>query len=194
MGARAGRVQGRGLRPSLSHRPTSASTVGRPTPARGDRPGRGRRGHRARPAHQVVGGRTLQPGSIHLFWTLRLDLTRNTGAAFSLIGGQGPLIGVLALGVVGALLWQGRSVSSRDRAGGARDSCSAARSATCSTGPSRRRRLHAGRGGRLHRPAVVAGVQRGRLARRRSAPSCSSWSAWCSRAGSGRVVRAIERS
>jgi signal peptidase II len=57
--------------------------------------------------------RTLQTRSIHLFWTLRLALTRNTGAAFSRFGGQGPLIGVLALGVVGFLLWQGRSVSSR---------------------------------------------------------------------------------
>jgi signal peptidase II len=57
--------------------------------------------------------RTLQTRSIHLLWTLRLALTRNTGAAFSRFGGQGPLIGVLALGVVGFLLWQGRSMSTR---------------------------------------------------------------------------------
>jgi signal peptidase II len=57
--------------------------------------------------------RTLQTRTIHLFWTIRLDLVRNRGAAFSRFGGQGPLIGVLALLVVGFLLWQGRSVSSR---------------------------------------------------------------------------------
>jgi signal peptidase II len=54
------------------------------------------------------------PGkSVHVFWTLHLDLTRNTGAAFSRFGGQGPLIGVLALAIVGFLLWQGGTVSSR---------------------------------------------------------------------------------
>ena len=43
---------------------------------------------------------------------------------------------------------------------------SAARSATCSTACSGRRRLPRRRGGRLHRPAVVAGVQRGRRGHR----------------------------
>ena len=57
--------------------------------------------------------RNLPGRSIHLFWTLHLDLARNTGAAFSRFGGQGPLIGVLALGIVAFLLWQGRTVSSR---------------------------------------------------------------------------------
>jgi signal peptidase II len=42
-----------------------------------------------------------------------LELARNTGAAFSRFGGQGPLIGVLAIGIVAVLLWQGRTVSSR---------------------------------------------------------------------------------
>jgi len=56
---------------------------------------------------------TLQTRTIDVVWTLRLDLTRNTGAAFSRFGGQGPLIALLALGVVGVLLWQGRTVSSK---------------------------------------------------------------------------------
>jgi len=46
-------------------------------------------------------------------WTLRLMLTRNTGAAFSLGGGSGAIIGALALVVVGVLVWQGRTVGSR---------------------------------------------------------------------------------
>jgi len=44
---------------------------------------------------------------------LRLQVTTNTGAAFSLAGGAGPIIAVLALGVVGFLLWQGRTIASR---------------------------------------------------------------------------------
>jgi signal peptidase II len=40
----------------------------------------------------------------------------NTGAAFSLGGGAGPLIAILALGVVGFLLWQGRTIVSRSGA------------------------------------------------------------------------------
>jgi signal peptidase II len=55
----------------------------------------------------------LQTRVIHVVWTLQLDLTRNTGAAFSSVTGQGPLIGVVALIIVGVLLWQGASVSSR---------------------------------------------------------------------------------
>jgi signal peptidase II len=50
---------------------------------------------------------------IALFWTLRLQVTTNTGAAFSLAGGAGPIIALLAVGVVAFLLWQGRAVSSR---------------------------------------------------------------------------------
>ena len=57
--------------------------------------------------------RTLPDRTIHLVWTLRLDLARNTGAAFSRFVGQGPIIGLLAIGVVAVLLWQGRTVSSR---------------------------------------------------------------------------------
>ena len=55
----------------------------------------------------------LRTRTIHVIWTLQFNLTRNTGAAFSLSGGRGPLIGVLALVVVGVLLWQGSSVSTR---------------------------------------------------------------------------------
>ncbi len=55
----------------------------------------------------------LQFRTIHLFWTLQLNLTRNTGAAFSQISGRGPLVGVAALVIVGVLLWQGASVTSR---------------------------------------------------------------------------------
>jgi signal peptidase II len=55
----------------------------------------------------------LENDPIDLFWTFRFELTRNTGAAFSLAGGAGPIIAVLALGVVGFLLWQGRTISSK---------------------------------------------------------------------------------
>ena len=57
--------------------------------------------------------RTLQTRTIDVVWTLRLDLARNTGAAFSRFVGQGPLIGLLAIGIVAVLLWQGRTVGSR---------------------------------------------------------------------------------
>jgi signal peptidase II len=54
------------------------------------------------------------PGDpIDVIWTLRLAVTTNTGAAFSLAGGAGPLIAILALGVVVFLLWQGRAINSR---------------------------------------------------------------------------------
>jgi signal peptidase II len=55
----------------------------------------------------------LRDEPIDLFWTLRLRLTSNTGAAFSLAGDAGPVIALLALGVVGFLLWQGRTITSR---------------------------------------------------------------------------------
>jgi signal peptidase II len=57
--------------------------------------------------------RTLQTRTIDLFWTLRLDLSRNTGAAFSRFVGHGPIIALLAIGIVAVLLWQGRTVGSR---------------------------------------------------------------------------------
>jgi signal peptidase II len=55
----------------------------------------------------------LTDDPIDLFWTLRLRVTTNTGAAFSLAGGSGPIIAVLALVVVGVLLWQGRTITSK---------------------------------------------------------------------------------
>jgi signal peptidase II len=55
----------------------------------------------------------LRTHTIHVIWTLQFNLTRNTGAAFSLSVGRGPIIGVLALVIVGVLLWQGSSVSTR---------------------------------------------------------------------------------
>jgi signal peptidase II len=55
----------------------------------------------------------LTDDPIDLFWTLRLRVTTNTGAAFSLAGGAGPVIAVLALIVVGVLLWQGRTITSK---------------------------------------------------------------------------------
>ena len=48
-------------------------------------------------------------------WTLQLRVTRNTGAAFSLLAGEdlGPLLALLAVVVVGVLVWQGRLVGGR---------------------------------------------------------------------------------
>lgn len=53
--------------------------------------------------------------TIGVVWTLQLHVTRNTGAAFSMFGqgGWGPVIGVVALAVVGLLVWQGRTITSR---------------------------------------------------------------------------------
>lgn len=48
------------------------------------------------------GGRTID-----LFWTLRLRLVENTGAAFSTGEGLGPLIGLLVVGVVVLLVRMG---------------------------------------------------------------------------------------
>lgn len=52
---------------------------------------------------------------IDVVWTLRFALTYNTGTAFSFGGGSGigPWIAVLALGVVGVVIWQSRLVTSR---------------------------------------------------------------------------------
>ncbi len=57
---------------------------------------------------------SLEPGDpIEIIWTLQFNLVTNTGAAFSTGPDLGPWIGVAALGVVGLLLWTGRSVSTR---------------------------------------------------------------------------------
>ncbi len=45
---------------------------------------------------------------IDLVWTLRLRVIYNTGTAFSLTSDSGPVVSIIALGVVGFLLWSGR--------------------------------------------------------------------------------------
>lgn len=46
--------------------------------------------------------------TVDLVWTLRLRLVFNTGTAFSRFSGLGPLLAVLAVVIVGVLLWVGR--------------------------------------------------------------------------------------
>ena len=53
---------------------------------------------------------------IHLVWTLRLNLVFNSGAAFSTGRGLGPVLGVLAVGVVLVLIRLGRMFQSRGMA------------------------------------------------------------------------------
>ncbi len=55
----------------------------------------------------------LATRNIDIVGSLRLNLAYNTGTAFSLGGGLGPWIALLALVVVGVLVWQGRSVRTR---------------------------------------------------------------------------------
>ena len=57
--------------------------------------------------------RVLDDGDIDLFWTVRLHLTRNRGAAFSLGLGSGGLIAILAIVVVIVLIALGRGIDSR---------------------------------------------------------------------------------
>jgi len=45
---------------------------------------------------------------VDLVWTLRLRVIENTGTAFSLTSDSGPWVSVVALVVVGFLLWSGR--------------------------------------------------------------------------------------
>lgn len=56
---------------------------------------------------------SLDDRTIDLFWTLRLQLAINYGASFSLGAGFGAWIGLLALVVVGVLVWKGGSVRTR---------------------------------------------------------------------------------
>ena len=51
----------------------------------------------------------LSARSINVGWTLRLFLTFNSGTAFSLGPGRGQLISVVALAVVGFVLWSARN-------------------------------------------------------------------------------------
>jgi signal peptidase II len=56
---------------------------------------------------------TLSTRTIDIVWKLRLTLVENRGTAFSLTQSGGPLITLLALAVVGGLLWYSRGVRSR---------------------------------------------------------------------------------
>ena len=53
--------------------------------------------------------RALDDGPIHLVWTLRLNLSFNSGAAFGLARGLAPLLAVAAVVLVVALLGMGWS-------------------------------------------------------------------------------------
>jgi signal peptidase II len=55
----------------------------------------------------------LDDRTIHLFWTLQLNLTFNSGMAFGQAEGWGPVIGVVALVVIIALLLSLRRSGSR---------------------------------------------------------------------------------
>ena len=56
---------------------------------------------------------SLDDRTIDLFWTLRFNLAVNFGASFSLGAGFGAWIGLVALVVVGVLVWKGGSVRTR---------------------------------------------------------------------------------
>ena len=55
----------------------------------------------------------LSNQTIDVVWKLRLILVENRGTAFSLTQSGGPVITLLALAVVGGLLWYSRGVRSR---------------------------------------------------------------------------------
>jgi signal peptidase II len=56
---------------------------------------------------------TLSTRTIDVVWKLRFILVENKGTAFSLTQSGGPIITVLALVVVGGLLWYSRGVRSK---------------------------------------------------------------------------------
>ena len=56
---------------------------------------------------------TLSHETIDVVWKLRFILVENRGTAFSLTQSGGPVITLLALAVVGGLLWYSRGVQSR---------------------------------------------------------------------------------
>ncbi|MGZ4760452.1 MAG: signal peptidase II [Acidimicrobiales bacterium] len=56
---------------------------------------------------------TLSSRTIDVVWKLRLILVENRGSSFSLTQSGGPVLSLLALGVVGGLLWYSRGVRSR---------------------------------------------------------------------------------
>ncbi|HEY2814109.1 MAG TPA: signal peptidase II [Acidimicrobiales bacterium] len=55
----------------------------------------------------------LADRDIDLVWTLRLRLIRNSGAAFSVAGGRGGIVGLLAIAVVVALISFGRGIETK---------------------------------------------------------------------------------
>ena len=55
----------------------------------------------------------LADGAVHLFWTLRLNLSFNSGAAFGLGRGAGPVLIVVVIVIVVLLLGLGRLAASR---------------------------------------------------------------------------------
>lgn len=55
----------------------------------------------------------LSDGPVHVAWTLDLSLTFNTGTAFSLGSDLGPVIALVAVGVVVVLLRSGVATASR---------------------------------------------------------------------------------
>ena len=105
----------------------------------------------------------LIDSSRHIIWTLRFNLSFNSGMAFSAGRGVGPIIGAVAIVVIIVLALSARHA--------ARDSRLAAVAAGLVVGGAignldrplvPRRRLAARRGDRLRRPAVVPDLQRGR--------------------------------
>jgi signal peptidase II len=56
---------------------------------------------------------TLSTRTIDVVWKLRLILVQNRGSSFSLTQSGGPVLSLLALVVVGGLLWYSRGVRSR---------------------------------------------------------------------------------
>jgi signal peptidase II len=57
--------------------------------------------------------RALTDGDIDVVWTLRFRLVRNHGAAFSLAGGRGGLVAILAIAIVVGLIAFGRGIDSK---------------------------------------------------------------------------------
>lgn len=58
--------------------------------------------------------RELPARDIDLFWTLRLKLTFNSGASFSLgSGDKGRFIALIVIAVAGAVLWSGRHATTK---------------------------------------------------------------------------------
>lgn len=55
--------------------------------------------------------RALEDGPVHVAWTLQLNLSFNTGAAFGLGRGMAPLLMVAAIAVLVAVVALGRSVA-----------------------------------------------------------------------------------